>query len=150
MTAVLPVAEARSELSQLLRGFRDNPTAQPIFIGSHRRACAVLMPLARYVPDSPAPVSLARLRELRTVIAKLADAAGLVNVRVYGSVARGGERQGSDVDILIEPTKDATLFSLADFELDLEAILGVPVSVNSAAALDPIADAEIIREAVLL
>lgn len=151
MVDVLPVAEARSELSQILRTFRDDPSAAPVYIGAHRRASGVLLPVGQYTIEyAGSGVSLARLRELRSVIAKLADAAGLRNVRVYGSVARGEARPGSDVDLLVEPTELATLFSVADFEMELEAILGVPVSVTSLAALDSSVDSQIIRESVLL
>ena len=45
-TAVMPVAEARKELSTLLKGFTDNHQTEPVYIGAHRKAEAVLVPLS--------------------------------------------------------------------------------------------------------
>lgn len=42
---------------------------------------------------------------------------------------------GSDLDILVEPTKDTTLFDLAWLKLELEALLGVGVDVATPHAL---------------
>ena len=45
-TAVMPVAEARKELSTLLKGFSDQTQSEPVYIGAHRKAEAVLVPLS--------------------------------------------------------------------------------------------------------
>jgi predicted nucleotidyltransferase len=42
---------------------------------------------------------------------------------------RGDDRDGSDLDILVEPTEVTTLFDLAGLKLELEALLGVRVDV---------------------
>ncbi|WP_309129908.1 nucleotidyltransferase domain-containing protein [Microbacterium sp.] len=96
------------------------------------------------------PVSLERLRELKILIERLAAASRLSDVRVFGSVARGEEITGSDVDVLVMPNDGATLFDIARFELDLETVLGVPVSAVSAALLDRARDHAILQEAARL
>lgn len=148
---VLPVAEARAGLSRLIADFRVNDNLA-VVIGAHRRPEAALVPYARYrqLTTVTPEVNLARLRELQPVIARLAAASHLTDVAVYGSVARGEQRPGSDVDLLVTANPGATLFDIAQLELDLELILKVPVSVTSRGALDPDRDAHVITEAVPL
>jgi predicted nucleotidyltransferase len=57
------------------------------------------------------------------------------SARIFGSAARGDDRDGSDVDVLVEPTDATTLFDLAGLKLDLEALLDVRVDVVTPAAL---------------
>ena len=49
--------------------------------------------------------------------------------RVFGSVLRGNDREGSDLDLLVEPTPGVTLFDLGAIQIELEEQLGVPVDV---------------------
>jgi uncharacterized protein len=58
-----------------------------------------------------------------------------LSVSVFGSVARGEERPGSDVDFLIEFDSSSSLFDLLHVKDDLEALLGSPVDVVSIGAL---------------
>jgi predicted nucleotidyltransferase len=149
-TPVLTVAEARARLSQMLRTFRSDPSARPVVIGSHRKPEAVLMPVGHRQDAARDGVSLQRLTDLRSIIEKLARASKLTDVRVYGSVSRGTQTSSSDVDLLVTPQSGATLFDIAGFEIDMETLLGAPVSAVSASALDPVLDAEILDEAVPL
>ena len=66
------------------------------------------------------------------------------NARVFGSVAHGGDSEGSDLDILIDPTPETTLFDIGAIRHELLQLLGVPVDV-----LTPNALPEKIRDAVL-
>ena len=50
------------------------------------------------------------------------------NVRVFGSAARGDDIDGSDLDLLVEPTDRTTLYDLAGLKLELEALLGVDIA----------------------
>ncbi|WP_186324399.1 nucleotidyltransferase family protein [Microbacterium paludicola] len=84
------------------------------------------------------------------MIERLAQAAHLEGVQVYGSVARGEQTADSDLDLLVTPMEGATLFDVAQFEMDMEVLLGVPVSAVSLASLDEKRDAGILNEAVPL
>jgi uncharacterized protein len=49
---------------------------------------------------------------------------------VFGSVARGDDREGSDLDLLVD-LPDIGLFALAGIQIELETMLGVPVDLVS-------------------
>jgi predicted nucleotidyltransferase len=49
------------------------------------------------------------------------------NPRVFGSVLRGDDNDGSDLDILVDTLPGATLFDLGGLQVTLEDMLGVPV-----------------------
>jgi predicted nucleotidyltransferase len=148
---VIPVARARAGLSEILRRFRADADAEPVIVGSHRKPEAVLVPFAQYRAGSAsAVVDLARVRARAPLIRRLAAASGLSDVRVFGSVARGDQTEMSDVDLLVTPGAEASLFDLAQFEMDAELLLGRIVHVVSANALDAQADAQILREALPL
>lgn len=49
------------------------------------------------------------------------------NPRVFGSVLHGDDREGSDIDILVDALPGATLFDLGGLQVELEKILGVRV-----------------------
>lgn len=57
------------------------------------------------------------------------------SVAIFGSVARGEERVGSDVDFLVEFEPGSSLFDLMDLEDELAELLGVSVDVVSAGGL---------------
>lgn len=154
---VTPVAAARAELSSVLRRFREGDR-EPVILGSHRRAEAVIIPFEDYQrgisgsvdPGARTAPTLADLRARRRLILRLADLSRLDRVRVIGSVARGDATADSDVDLLVDPRPDASLLDFAQFADDLEQLLGRPVDVLSARSLDPSRDAAIVADAVAL
>ena len=51
------------------------------------------------------------------------------NPRVFGSVARGDDSDGSDLDLLVEPFPDTSLLDVACIQVELEALLVLSVDV---------------------
>ena len=49
------------------------------------------------------------------------------NLRVFGSVLHGTDRDGSDLDLLVDALTGATLLDLGGLQDDLESLLGVHV-----------------------
>ena len=49
------------------------------------------------------------------------------NPRIFGSVLHGTDRDGSDLDLLVDALPDATLLDLGDLEEELKSLLGVDV-----------------------
>jgi uncharacterized protein len=152
---VATVADARAALSSVLRRFRSDPDAEPVVIGSHRRPEGVLLPIGRYrqlmsVREGPGMPVLEILRQRRQLILRLARMSNIGSVAVFGSVARGEERPDSDVDLLVDPAIDASLFDLAQFADDMESLLGRRTDVVSSRGLDAERDSGILHEAVEL
>ena len=71
------------------------------------------------------------------------------SVSVFGSVARGEDRPGSDIDFLVEFEPGASLLDLMAIQDDLEALLDCRADVVSAGGLKD-RDEHIRREAVLI
>lgn len=89
-----------------------------------------------------------RLPELRDDIRRAATDSGARDVRVFGSVARGEERDESDVDILVALDPGRSLLDLARLELRLEELLGRRVDVVTEASLREPVRAAALREAI--
>ncbi len=77
----------------------------------------------------------AALRTHRERVLEIARAHGAHNVRVFGSVARGADRDNSDIDLLVDVDQSVTLFTLAGLEQALRALLGVRVDVRTPAEI---------------
>jgi len=69
------------------------------------------------------------------------------NPRVFGSVLRGTDEDGSDLDLLVDPQPGTTLFDLGGLQVELEGILGVRVDVVTPGDLPTRIRAEVIAEA---
>jgi len=65
----------------------------------------------------------ANRREVRAAAIRFRTA----NPRVFGSVVRGDDTDGSDIDLLVDPLPGTTLFDLGGLQIELEEILGVKV-----------------------
>jgi predicted nucleotidyltransferase len=59
------------------------------------------------------------------------------NVRVFGSVARGEDREDSDIDLLIDFAPGTSLLTLAALERELAKLLGTHVDVVPADSIKP-------------
>jgi predicted nucleotidyltransferase len=69
------------------------------------------------------------------------------NPRVFGSVLHGKDTDNSDLDILIDPTSETTLFDIGAIRHELGKLLGVPVDVLTPDALPDSIRAQVIAEA---
>jgi predicted nucleotidyltransferase len=67
------------------------------------------------------------------------------NARVFGSVLHGADTDESDLDLLIDPTADTTLFDIGAIRRELRQLMGIEVDV-----LTPKALPEAFRTAVLI
>lgn len=70
------------------------------------------------------------------------------NARVFGSVIHGDDLDGSDLDILIDPTPDTTLMDVAAIQVELERLLGINVDVLTPKALPIKFRKQVLGEAV--
>ena len=84
----------------------------------------------------------------RDAIRRVVAAHRASNPRVFGSVAHGDDTEGSDLDILIDPTPDTSLFDIGAIRHELLQLLGVPVDVLTPKALPEKFRAAVLAEAV--
>lgn len=86
----------------------------------------------------------------REAILSAARRRGAVNVRVFGSVARGSAGRGSDIDFLVDLEPGRSLLDLGGLLMDLEEVLGAPVDVVTEKGLRPRLRDRVLSEAVSL
>lgn len=94
------------------------------------------------------PPSLGELRSRRDAILEIARRHGAVDIRIFGSVARGDA--DSDVDLLVELEPGRSLFDLGGLLMDLRDFFGGPVDVVTPAALQERVRSTVMREAIPL
>jgi len=81
-------------------------------------------------------------------IHEIAGRFGLSNPRLFGSAARGEDRPGSDIDLLVDVAPGVGLLALARCQRELEDLLGVPVDLVPARDLKAGVARTALREAV--
>ena len=69
------------------------------------------------------------------------------NLRVFGSVLHGTDRDGSDLDLLVDALPGTTLFDLGGLQDELESLLGIHVDLLTPADLPPKFRANVLAEA---
>ena len=69
------------------------------------------------------------------------------DVRVFGSTARGEDTEGSDLDLLVEPTSETTLLDIGAIRFKLKQLLGLDIDVLTPEALPEKALAQVLSEA---
>lgn len=84
----------------------------------------------------------------RAAIRSVVERHRACNARVFGSVLHGDDREGSDLDILIDPTPDTTLMDVAKIQVELEDLLGIAVDVLTPRALPDSFRERVLVEAV--
>lgn len=90
------------------------------------------------------------LKAKRADILRLAAEHGARNVRVFGSAARGEDREDSDVDFLVELDPGRSLLDMGGLLMDLQELLGRRVDVVEPDALHWYVRDRILKEAVPL
>ena len=69
------------------------------------------------------------LSQHREAVCLAATRYRVANPRVFGSALHGNDREGSDLDLLVDPLPGATLFDLGGLQDELQELLGVSVDV---------------------
>ena len=87
------------------------------------------------------------LASQRDRILALAAASGATSVRVFGSVAKGLDREGSDVDLLVDMPAGTSLLHIVGLQLDIADVLGVKVDLCTERELHPVLRDRILAEA---
>jgi hypothetical protein len=88
------------------------------------------------------------IRQDRESILEIAARYHAINVRLFGSVARGDDQPESDIDFLVDFQPGSTLFDQVGLIDALSSKLGRKVDVVSARALNRHLSQNILKEAV--
>jgi predicted nucleotidyltransferase len=88
------------------------------------------------------------LQQHRDEIRRIALSHRVTNVRVFGSALHGDDTEGSDLDLLVEPTTETTLMDIAKIQVEVAKLLNVSVDVLTPNALPDKFRAQVMTEAV--
>ena len=91
----------------------------------------------------PSQALLIHRAGLRALVARL----HLKQPRIFGSTVNGTGTEDSDLDLLVDPSDDTTLFTLARLKTGAEALMGVTVDVLTSDGLRETARDRVLFEA---
>jgi uncharacterized protein len=130
------------------------PTLERLLAGCGRRLEIQTPPARASAPTSSVRSRLGpqadKLRRQRRRLLDAADQHGVNRLRVFGSLARGEAKTGSDVDLLVDLKPGHTLHDLAAFRRKATEILDLPVDVATADMLKERIRDEVLNEALPL
>lgn len=69
---------------------------------------------------------------------------------IFGSVAKGHAQTSSDIDILIDPSENFTLFNFLQLEEELSSLLNRKVDLVEYSALKPSIKKEVLESAITI
>lgn len=78
-----------------------------------------------------------RIKYIKSKILPILKKAGVKKSSLFGSYARGEEKTGSDIDILVELPKGSSLLDLIGLEMDLKKALRNPVDLLTYKSINP-------------
>ena len=84
----------------------------------------------------------------REAIRRMVQDSGMANPRLFGSVVHGDDADGSDLDLLVDPSPDTSLLDLAKLQIKMEAALGVKVDLRTPKFLPATFREKVLAEAV--
>lgn len=88
--------------------------------------------------------------DLRQQVLPLLRLHGVSRAAVFGSVARGEDQEGSDVDLVVEFEEGRTLLDLVGLRQDLQELLGREADVATYDSLHPRLRERVLEEQVPL
>jgi hypothetical protein len=88
------------------------------------------------------------ISELKLQIVPILKKSGVKRSSLFGSFARGEQKVGSDVDVLVEMPRGANLLDLVQLKFDLEESLDRDVDVLTYDSLHPSLKSSIQKDAV--
>lgn len=84
--------------------------------------------------------------QLRLELPRLRREYSVVYLGLFGSYVRGEQREGSDLDVLVEFSEVPGMLRFLDLERDLSGLLGVSVDLVQKEALKPSIGKRILEE----
>ncbi|PKQ32083.1 MAG: toxin-antitoxin system toxin subunit [Actinobacteria bacterium HGW-Actinobacteria-2] len=141
------IRRAREELIQAVRAAAASGMTQKQIAAEIGRSQPEVSRLLHFCGTSPLG---RRLRKNASAIQKLVADVGGADVRVFGSVATGRDREGSDIDLIFTPSVPLSLMRLGRLEQDISHLVGVEVDLVPDSALKSHLRERVLAEAVAL
>ncbi len=91
-----------------------------------------------------------KLLRQKKIIEKIAMKHGAYDIRVFGSVSRGDDREGSDIDLLVKTNKNTSPWFPGGLIADLEDILEQKVEIVTEKGLNSLIRDQVLEEATPL
>ena len=88
------------------------------------------------------------IKELKPKIVKILKKHGIKKAGIFGSYARGDNKEGSDIDILAEVPGNVDLYDFVGIKLELEESLGKKVDFVEYCTIKPRIKERILKEEV--
>jgi predicted nucleotidyltransferase len=130
------------------------PTLERLLAACGKRLDIQALPAQPSAPTSSVRSRLGpqadKLRRRRRRLLDAADRHGVNRLRVFGSLARGEAKAGSDIDLLVDLKPGRTLLDLAAFRREAAEILNLPVDVATTDMLKKRIRDEVLNEALPL
>lgn len=141
------IAQGRAELVRAVREAAAGGRTQAQIAAEIGRSQPEVSRLLHFHGTSPLA---RRLRRHAAEVRRMVAEAGGRNVRVFGSVATGQDREGSDIDLLFTMGRPLSLMQLGALEHRVSQAVGAPVDLVPDAVLRPEFRGRILAEAVAL
>lgn len=87
------------------------------------------------------------LPQYRETIRRLVAEAGMANPRVFGSAARGEDRENSDLDILVDPAPRASVLTMERLQARLASTTSVKIDLRTPEEILPKFREKVLAEA---
>lgn len=84
----------------------------------------------------------------RDAIRRIVSNSGMANPRLFGSVIHGDDADGSDLDLLVDPSPQTSLLDLARLQVELEAKVGIKVDLRTPNFLPAAFRGKVLAEAI--
>ena len=91
-------------------------------------------------------INIVNFEEFNRQIIPLLKRFGVKRASLFGSLARGEDREDSDIDILVEFEAGKSLLDLAGLKIELEELLGRRVDLLTFNSLHPLLKDKILKE----
>lgn len=91
------------------------------------------------------------LEEIKNKILPILKRYGIKKAGIFGSLVRGEAKEGSDIDILVEITRDdISLLDFVGIKLEIEEAIGKKVDLVEYSAIKPIIKKQILSEEIAI
>jgi len=77
------------------------------------------------------------IKKFKIQVIPILKEAGVIRSELFGSMARGDNQAGSDLDLIVEMPTDTSLLAFAGLKNRLEESLGIDVDLVSYDAINP-------------